>query len=636
MPRDAAPRAQRTKEIIIASGRDDKRWIIRVGAPAIAQATNGARRRFRFIVIKPSHYDDDGYVIQWFRSVMPSNSLAALYGLAIDAAKRQVLGPDVEIDVLPIDETNTRVRPKEIIADMARHGGFGLVGLVGVQSNQFPRALDIARPLRAAGVPVVIGGFHISGCLSMLPGIQPDLQAAIDLGISLFAGEAEERLDDLLRDAVRATMKPIYNYLNELPSIEGAPIPFLPAEHVKRTVGNYSTFDAGRGCPYQCSFCTIINVQGRKSRRRSPDDVEHIIRANWADGTRRFFITDDNLARNKDWEQILDRIIALRDQGIKVSLMIQVDTLCHKIPKFIDKCGKAGVTRVFIGMESVNPETLIAAKKRQNKITEYRNLLLAWKSIGAVTYAGYILGFPTDTPETIKRDIAIVQKELPVDMMEFFILTPLPGSEDHQTLFRKGTEMDLDMNNYDTEHSCTAHPRMSKKRLEAVYRIAWETYYTREHMGTILRRAAATGVRLGPLPGTLLHFALFTKWENTHPLQGGIFRLKYRCDRRPTFPLEPVWRFYPRLAWDLGRKGVAFANTAVYLYRLKKRIKADPDRLAYRDAAITPVTEDEADTLDLFTNNKATRRAVAHERRVKELTTSMTRSDAERLRADRL
>ncbi|MEJ0074094.1 MAG: radical SAM protein [Alphaproteobacteria bacterium] len=559
-------------------------------------------------------------MIQWFRSVMPSNSLAALYGLAIDAAKRQVLGPDVEIDVLPIDETNTRVRPKDIIADMARHGGFGLVGLVGVQSNQFPRAVDIARPLRAAGVPVVIGGFHVSGCLSMLPGIQPDLQAAIDLGISLFAGEAEARLDDLLRDAVSATMKPIYNYLDDLPSIEGAPIPFLPAEHVKRTAGNYSTFDAGRGCPYQCSFCTIINVQGRKSRRRSPDDVEHIIRANWAEGTRRFFITDDNLARNKDWEPILDRIIALRDQGIKVSLMIQVDTLCHKIPNFIEKCGKAGVTRVFIGMESVNPETLMAAKKRQNKITEYRNLLLAWKSIGAVTYAGYILGFPTDTPETIRRDIATVQKELPVDMMEFFILTPLPGSEDHQILFRKGTAMDPDMNKYDTEHACTAHPRMSNETLEAVYRAAWDTYYTREHMATILRRAAATGVRLGPLPGTLLHFALFTKWEKTHPLQGGIFRLKYRRDRRPTLPLEPVWRFYPRFAWELGQKAIAVASAAIFLFGLKKRIKADPDRLAYRDAAITPVTEDETGTLDLFTNNESARQAVAHERRVKELT----------------
>jgi radical SAM superfamily enzyme YgiQ (UPF0313 family) len=578
-------------------------------------------RRFQLILIKPSHYDDDGYVIQWYRSVMPSNSLAALYGLAIDAAERQVLGPAVEIDVTPIDETNTRIQPKKIIAQLAAHGGFGLVGLIGVQSNQFPRALDIARALRAAGVPVIIGGFHVSGCLSMLPKIQPDLQEAVDLGISLFAGEAEERLDGLLRDAVNGELQPVYNYLNDLPGIQGAPTPFLLAKHVSRTAGNYSTFDAGRGCPYQCSFCTIINVQGRKSRRRSPDDIERIIRQNCVVGIRRFFITDDNLARNKDWEPILDRIIKLKEEdGITVTLMIQVDTLCHKIPNFIQKCGKAGVTRVFIGMESVNPDTLLAAKKRQNKITEYRNLLLAWKSIGAVTYAGYILGFPNDTPESIKRDIAIVQNELPVDILEFFILTPLPGSEDHQILFNKGVAMDPDMNKYDTEHAVTAHPRMSQKTLEEVYRTAWETFYTRQHMETIMRRAGATGVRLGPLPGTLLHFSLFMEWEKVHPLQGGLFRLKYRRDRRPGLPIEPVWTFYPRQLWELAQKLVVGVTTAIHLFSAQKRIKADPDRLAYMDQAITPVTEAEVDTLELFNQNEAARHAVQHERHVRELT----------------
>ena len=582
---------------------------------------HSAKRRFQLILIKPSHYDDDGYVIQWFRSMMPSNSLAALYGLAIDAAERQVLGPDVEIDVTPIDETNTRIRPKKIIRQLAEHGGFGLVGLVGVQSNQFPRAMDIARELRAGGVQVVIGGFHVSGCLSMLPGIQPDLQEAMDLGISLFAGEAEERLDSLLRDAVNGELKPLYNYLNDLPSIQGAPTPFLLAKHVSRTAGNYSTFDAGRGCPYQCSFCTIINVQGRKSRRRSPDDIERIIRQNWAVGVGRFFITDDNLARNKDWEIILDRIIKLREEeNIVLNLMIQVDTLCHKIPNFVEKCGKAGVGRVFIGMESVNPDTLIAAKKRQNKITEYRNLFLAWKSIGAVTYAGYILGFPNDTPETIKRDIAIVRNELPVDILEFFILTPLPGSEDHQILFRNGVAMDGDMNKYDTEHAVTAHPKMSKETLEEVFRTAWDAFYTREHMETILRRAGATNVRLSKVPGALLHFSQCLKWEKVHPLQGGVFRLKYRRDRRPGHPIEPIWTFYPKLAWELAQKGVAVATAAFHIYGFQKRLKADPDRFAYKDLAITPVTEDEVDTLQLFNQNGAARHAVQHERHVRELT----------------
>ncbi|HEX7829546.1 MAG TPA: radical SAM protein, partial [Thermoanaerobaculia bacterium] len=106
-----------------------------------------ARRRFCLVLVKPSHYDDDGYVIQWFRSAIPSNSLAALYGLALDCKHRQVLGDNVDLDIHPFDETNTRIRPDRLAA-MIEAAGDGMVMMVGVQSNQFPRALDLARPLR--------------------------------------------------------------------------------------------------------------------------------------------------------------------------------------------------------------------------------------------------------------------------------------------------------------------------------------------------------------------------------------------------------------------------------------------------------------------------------------------------------
>ena len=196
-----------------------------------------------------------------------------------------------------------------------------------------------------------------------------------------------------------ATLKPLYNFMDQLPSLVGEPAPILPRKHVERTSGTYSSIDLGRGCPYQCSFCTIINVQGRKSRFRSPDDLEQIIRANYAQGIDRFFITDDNFARNSDWEILLDRVIKLKEEGIHVGFTIQVDTLCHKIPNFIEKATQAGVKRVFIGLENINPENLITAKKRQNKITEYRVMLQKWRSHGAMTFAGYILGFPADTKE---------------------------------------------------------------------------------------------------------------------------------------------------------------------------------------------------------------------------------------------
>jgi hypothetical protein len=151
----------------------------------------GTTRRFQLILIKPSHYDADGYVVQWLRSTMPSNSLAAVFSLANGAAERGVLGPDLPIDVIAIDETNTRVVPHKLIRRIAEHGGLGLVGIVGVQSNEFPRAVDIARPLREAGIQVMIGGFHVSGCLSMLQEIPEDIRQAQALGISIFAGEAE-------------------------------------------------------------------------------------------------------------------------------------------------------------------------------------------------------------------------------------------------------------------------------------------------------------------------------------------------------------------------------------------------------------------------------------------------------------
>jgi Radical SAM superfamily len=586
----------------------------------MAGASTRPQRRFQLVLIKPSHYDDDGYVIQWMRAFVPSNTLAVLYSLGRDSGQRQVLGADTAIDITVIDEIHTRVKINQLLAQFRRHDGFGLVAIVGVQSNQYPRALDIARPFRAAGVAVMIGGFHVSGCLAMLPELQADLKKTLDMGVSMFAGELEGRMDLILQDAANGALKPIYNYLKDLPSLESEPTPILPVDHLKKTFQALASFDAGRGCPFQCSFCTIINVQGRKSRRRSADDVERTIREHYAQGIRHFFITDDNLARNKDWEAIFDRIIALRErENMYIRLMIQVDTLCHKIPNFIDKAARAGTNRVLVGLESVNAANLLAAKKRQNKLTEYRAMLLAWKNAGAITTAGYILGFPFDTPESIREDIAIIQKELPLDILEFFILTPLPGSEDHKVLWQKGEWMHEDMNLYDGEHAVSNHPKMSKAEWEEVYRSAWDTYYTPEHMETILRRGAATNCSMSRLVSFVFLFASSVPLENAHPLQGGLLRRKYRRDRRPGLPIEPIWSFYPKYAWNFVTKYFRAVRLLLWLHRTNRRLQRDPNRYRYTDVAMTPVTEDETERLDLFTHSDAARQAVAHVHKIDQL-----------------
>jgi radical SAM superfamily enzyme YgiQ (UPF0313 family) len=517
-----------------------------------------------------------------------------------------------------MDETNTRVRISAIIRQFRRNRFFGFVGLVGVQSNEFARAVDIARPLRQAGIKVVIGGFHVSGCLAMLPETPTEIKAAVALGITLFAGECEDHLDEIIRDAATGSLRPIYNYMKTLPDISSVPAPpLLHSEFVQRTVGNVTSFDAGRGCPYQCSFCTIINVQGRKSRCRSPDSVERIIRLNWAQGVDRFFITDDNFARNRDWEAIYDRIIKLREEdGLDVRFMIQVDTLCHKIPGFIEKSRRAGVTRVFIGLENVNPANLLAAKKRQNKLTEYRRMLLAWKASGIMTFAGYILGFPNDTPDSISRDIKIIQQELPIDALEFFVLTPLPGSEDHKVLAGKGVDMDRDLNAYTLENVVTDHAKMSRRAWQNSYFKAWSQFYSEDHIETILRRAHASGIDLHRLGVVLLWFSAAVPVEGLHPLQAGILRLKSRSERRPGLPREPWLPFYARQGIATARKTVALVKRWYKLKHLCRRIAREDPCRNYTDLALTPVPADGLENLRLYTQTAEAQAAVTRERLV--------------------
>jgi len=550
-------------------------------------------KRFAVTLIKPSRYDNDGYVIQWRKSGVPSNSLGCIYGLTRDCAERHVLGPDVEITYAAYDEPNTVIPVKKLIAEMKSADG-ALLCMVGVQSNQFPRAMHIARRFRAAGIRVAIGGFHVSGCLSMLKEIPADIQEAIDLGCIIFAGEAEEgRFEALLKDVWADTAKPVYNYMAALPNLAGEPTPYLPDYVLDRIVGTYATFDSGRGCPYQCSFCSIINVQGRKSRWRTPDDIEKVVREMTARGIKRFVVTDDNFSRNKDWEPVLDRLIKLREvDRLKFKFFIQADALCHKTPGFIEKAARAGCHWAYVGLESINPENLMAVKKRQNKIWEYRKMLQEWKKHGVLNYVGYITGFPHDTPESIKRDVEIIKRELAVELVEFFYLTPLPGSEDHKRLTESGTWMDPDMNKYSLSERVTHHSKMSDADWERGYQAAWETYYNKAHIETIFRRVAASGKPAKKAAWPVLWFWATHKIEGVHPVEAGYIRLKVRTERRPGLPIENPLVFYTKYAANFLWKGAQWLHLLWTVNALARKVDNDPKKLEYMDAALAPVVDD--------------------------------------------
>ena len=234
---------------------------------------------------------------------------------------------------------------------------------------------------------------------------------------------------------------------------------------------------------------------------------------------------------------------------------------------------------MFIGLENINPESLMGTKKRQNKIWEYRDMLQAWKKAKVMTYAGYILGFPTDTPESIARDIEIIKKELPIDILEFFFLTPLPGSEDHKKLLMRGVPMDPDMNKYDLEHACTAHPLMAQETWERVYADAWQQYYTDEHMEKVMRRAVVAGISRRKLLDSLVLFSGAARIEGVHPLQFGYVRRKVRTQRRYGMPIVNPLVFYPWRAYDALRAAGQWLRRMLRYRRILKRVVADPATL---------------------------------------------------------
>ncbi len=510
------------------------------------------------------------------------------------------------------------MRPAKLIAEIKRDGGRGMLGLVGVQSNQFPHAVDLARPFLEAGIPVSMGGFHVAGSLAMLDETPPEIAAAADMGISYFIGELEDgRLDEVLIDACNGKLKPKYDYEDQNPNLQDAPIPFLERAQVDRTVGSYGSFDLGRGCPFQCSFCTIINVQGRVSRFRTADDLERIVRANHAIGVFRFFLTDDNLARNRNWEACFDRLIELREKdGIRVRLMVQVDTLCHRIPGFIEKGVKAGIDNVFVGMENINPDNLAAVKKSQNRLLEYREMLLAWKKYPIFMTAGYILGFPNDTRKSILRDVDVIKRELPIDCIYFTNLTPLPGCEDHQRMHRAGEWMDPDLNKYDLNHRVTHHEKMSDAEWDKVYGEVWHRFYSFEHVETIFRRMVALGSNKKKTTlNRLLWYRDFHRVYGCHPLEGGLVRRKYRTDRRYGMKIENPLVFYPKY-WVSELRNVGSMIWSYWRMRsIMKRVLADPASKTYRDIAITAPGADEL-SLDLY-QTRGTADAIAKQKRQK-------------------
>ncbi|WPZ35786.1 radical SAM protein [Thalassobaculum sp. OXR-137] len=497
---------------------------------------SSSKKRLGLLLIKPSHYDDDGYVIQWWRSFVVNNALAVMGSVISDAADRQAVGPDIDIERRLIDEVTEVVRPDRLI-DWLAEFDYAAVLLVAVQTSQFPRALDITRPFAAAGYPVIIGGVHVSGALAMVPNWEPAFAGASEAGASLFAGEFEPHVDELLNDIVAGSVKPFYDRLAS-PADLGVS-PRQRAEHglAAQTVERHYGLETGRGCPFVCSFCTIINFHGRKMRHRHAEAIEAYLRDCHAHGGRHILVTDDNFARSPVWREVTATLERLqRELNVEWDVAIQVDALAYRIDGFVDACKAAGVKRVFIGIESVRPDNLKAAAKGQNKLHLMHDMAMTWRRAGVLIYGAMIVGLANDTPERVAEDVRILQEEIPVDILSAFLLTPHPGSADHKHAVAAGVVMDDDLNRYDTVHPVVDHPIMSRDEWEALYWDTWKRFYTKSYMKTVIARALRYGVKLDIIRSTFVCAYTASCYERVHPLDSGGLRFRDRMSRRPNLP----------------------------------------------------------------------------------------------------
>jgi radical SAM superfamily enzyme YgiQ (UPF0313 family) len=497
-------------------------------------------------LIRPTNYTDDGYPIKTRIGVIRSNTLTQIGSLVQDLETYPFF-KGVLFNIRKIDEAIEWIPVKDIVNRSKVSGVRSIVMLVGVQTNQYPRALDIASKFLPHGIPVVIGGFHVSGMLAMI-GVTADLRKAMSMGITLVAGEVEEgRLSAVVEDILREKAKPFYNFLNPTPNLLNVPIPRITKDEFENFASRFTTIDTGRGCVFNCDFCTIINVQGRTMRHRDPKQVVEFVRHSYREaGVSHCFFTDDNTARNPRWRELFSDLTRMREeQKIPFTFMMQSDLAARKMPggDFFELAARAGCNQVFFGVESVNRENLRSQGKFQNQVAEYKDLIDHCHSLGITCHAGYILGLPFDTAASIKEDVAELQRMM-FDSASFYILSPLPGSKDHQRWWREKRWMHEDFNNYDSAHVAVKPERMTCDELMEAYHSAWEQFYSTEHMVNVLKLWRENHHYYRERLSFFMWYLYSSRIERLHPMNCGFWTVRRRSDRRAGLPQEslvPYW-----------------------------------------------------------------------------------------------
>jgi radical SAM superfamily enzyme YgiQ (UPF0313 family) len=365
-----------------------------------------------------------------------------------------------------------------------------------------------------------------------------------------------------------------------VPVITDAHLPVVDDRYLTRFFNPaMTTIDTSRGCPFTCSYCSVKNVMGRTMRSREPDAVVSWVRdACRNHGITSLFLVDDDFFRSPRWEEILTGLVEVKKEYPQLAFMMQVDvdassyanlaegeteTAKHRRSRrFVELAAKAGCYQAFVGIESLNPENLNSATKYQNTddrkqilkhdesqarvLNKYRRVVENWHRAGISVHAGYMLGFPFDGPDC-GRIAARTLRKLGFDIVSFFIMTPLPGTEDQVRFAKEGSIIDWDFNNLDSQHVTLAHEKLDRHLWMRAYRDAFTRFYSfGKLLHTVMTVAGGRGLAAEARRSTVRQFIyyFFSYRQGRHPMVGGVWQIRRRDARRSVITDEEARRHY--------------------------------------------------------------------------------------------
>lgn len=468
------------------------------------------------VLIKPSKYRQDGFVERFRRGYMPNSTLPYMRNLT-----QGMLGGELT-DIVAIDEyVHTDAG---YLSHLSPAGASNkLVALVGVQSHQYHRALDLAALAVSKGSMAVIGGPHPMTC---------DTEEQQGRGISFSLAEAELVWADVLADAARGELAPVYGSEERWQKKLDSPPVSVSRRDLKRYVVPMLGVYPARGCPYTCNFCSVVKIAGHRIRSQSIETTIATLKAAKAAGVKMIMFTSDNF--NK-YPEACDLLQAMIDEHLDLWLFVQCDTQVYKQEKLFDLLARAGCFQMFVGAESFDRATLTGAGKAQNHPEAYKRIVELCRHYGIGSHFSNILGFPTQGESEVREHIAAL-KTLAPTAASFYVLCPIPGTDQYSDFLARDMIAERNLDRFDGTCLTWRHPLMSRKQIDDLLFEAYRSFFSLDHLvsnlralkGSFRERLATGAVSLG---NTAFH-----RWSaalRTHPMSGGFGRV--RLDRVEQF-----------------------------------------------------------------------------------------------------